>query len=81
MRLTGLLWWSHTHFKEATMNRTTLAIVLLVAGIVLMLAAVLQHLDLLALHVQHLALVEGIAALLALAGSVVLVFRSGPGAA
>jgi hypothetical protein len=58
------------------MNRTTLAIVLLVAGLLLMLGAVLQHLNLLALRVQHLALYEGIAALLALAGSVVLIFRA-----
>jgi uncharacterized membrane protein YdcZ (DUF606 family) len=79
--LTALLWWSYTHPKEAAMNRTMLTIALLVVGILLMLAAVLQHLDLLALHVQHLALYEGIAALLALAGSIVLVFRTRPGAA
>jgi hypothetical protein len=74
--LTSLLCWRYTYSKEAAMNRTTLAIVLLVAGLLLMLAAVLQHLNLLALHVQHLALYEGIAALLALAGSVVLIFRA-----
>ena len=63
------------------MNRTALTIALLIVGIVLMLGAVLQHLDLLAFRVQHLALVEGIVALLALLGSVVLVLRRGPGSA
>jgi hypothetical protein len=67
--------------KEAAMSRAALALVLLVVGILMMLAAVLQHFDLLAFHVQHLALVEGVAALLALATSVVLVVRRGPGSA
>ncbi len=60
------------------MSHTALTLVLLAVGILLMLAAVLQHLNVLGVHVQHLALYEGIAALLALASSVILVFRSGP---